>query len=419
MRKGTLSLILAVLVACQGVLLCACKRKDTGYFVTFGNYGGRPIRWIIIDQDDDTYYLVSQYILDMRAYDENGQSADWESSSIRKWLNEDFYEQAFNQDEKARIVATVLGNRRPRMTEVLEEEKKDQVFLLSSSAAQNYFMTDAARKGKPENDEGGGNAASQETWKWWLIGPDDGGSSLVDEEGRVAFSDASATTEMYGVRPAVVITTPTYEQHKANEEWERQQALITPTIPPRETALEGRETVRFGSYAGSEIEWVVLDKEGDYTLLMARCVVASVQYGFKDEETSWDTCYLNQWLNNDFFYSAFDDEELARIKSPSEVGEGLGKGSSWAGMDTTARVFLLSSEEVEIFFPDQYDRVSKTAEYTNRDSLYESDEGFCVYWLRSCATDKGTYWVNENGRISYEFNYYDWVGVRPVIWVKL
>ncbi|MBR5973573.1 MAG: hypothetical protein IK020_00145 [Clostridiales bacterium] len=417
MRKGTLSLILAVLVACQGVLLCACKRKDTGYFVTFGNYGGRPFRWIIIDQDDDTYYLVSQYILDMRAYDENGQTADWESSSIRKWLNEDFYEQAFNQDEKARIVATVSGNRRPRMTEVLEEEKKDQVFLLSSSAAQNYFMTDAARRGKPENDERGGNASSQETLKWWLIGPDDGGSSLVDEEGRVAFSDVRATTEMYGVRPAVVITTPTYEQHKANEEWERQQALITPTIPPRETALEGRETVFFGSYRGSKIEWVVLDKEGDYTLLLARCVVASVQYGFKNEVTSWETCYLNQWLNSDFYNSAFDEDERSRIKYPSEVG--VGTEASLAGMNTSARVFILNAKEVEKFFPDPYDRVSKIAGYTDRGGLYESSEGFCNYWLRSIETADGTYWVDENGRISYEFNYYDWVGVRPAIWVEL
>ena len=94
LRKGTLSLILAGIIAFQGVFLCSCKRSDTGYTKTIGTYDGKPIEWIYISHGEHTSILISKYILDVKPYDTSGTAVNWDSSSIRKWLNEDFYNQA-------------------------------------------------------------------------------------------------------------------------------------------------------------------------------------------------------------------------------------------------------------------------------------------------------------------------------------
>ena len=103
MRKRVLSFVLSAFIVFQGVLLCSCRKDDAGKFMTFGTYDGKPIEWIILSSDSDTYLLISKYILDARPYDTSHQELKWENSELRKWLNEDFYDQAFNDEEKAYI----------------------------------------------------------------------------------------------------------------------------------------------------------------------------------------------------------------------------------------------------------------------------------------------------------------------------
>ena len=127
---------------------------------------------------------------------------------------------------------------------------------------------------------------------------------------------------------------------------------------------------------------------------------------------------MKSWLNSVFYNSAFGGENY-QIVSPSEVRKGLPDGcSSWAGMDAGSKVFLLTQKEIEEFIPNQYDRVCKAGRYTDLFDLYLDSDGFCNYWLRSDNFDQVTEWVDEYGSITTEFNYYEWVGVRPCIWVK-
>lgn len=81
------------------------------------------------------------------------------------------------------------------------------------------------------------------------------------------------------------------------------------------------DTVKFGSYEqdnnlinGAEaIEWIVLDKkDGKYLLLSKYCLDAK-PYNTELEQVTWETCTLRNWLNNDFYTTAFSQKERGCI----------------------------------------------------------------------------------------------------------
>ena len=115
-----------------------------GDLVTFGTYeqdndkgnGAEPIEWIVYDiADDGTCLLLSVYGLDCQPYNKKDGDYTWEQCSLRAWLNDDFYNAAFADDEKAKIqlwdVANKYGN-----------DTQDYVFLLTRQEVQEQFMDD-------------------------------------------------------------------------------------------------------------------------------------------------------------------------------------------------------------------------------------------------------------------------------------
>ena len=65
--------------------------------------GKENIEWILIRRVDNKVLLISKYVLDCKCYDENSEDYNhltWESCSLRKWLNEEFFNEAFNYNEK-------------------------------------------------------------------------------------------------------------------------------------------------------------------------------------------------------------------------------------------------------------------------------------------------------------------------------
>lgn len=61
------------------------------------------IEWTVIDEKDGNYLLLSKNILDCQAFDTNGNN-DFAKSSLNNWLNTTFLNNAFSNEEKARIV---------------------------------------------------------------------------------------------------------------------------------------------------------------------------------------------------------------------------------------------------------------------------------------------------------------------------
>ena len=66
-------------------------------FIDFGVYKGEPIKWRVLKQDEETLLLITDRIIDAIPYNINEKvETTWEKSSLRKWLNNDFFNSAFS-----------------------------------------------------------------------------------------------------------------------------------------------------------------------------------------------------------------------------------------------------------------------------------------------------------------------------------
>ena len=73
-------------------------------------YEIEPIKWKILSIDSKGIYIFSEEIIDGRAYDSRSSSVTWANSTLRTWLNTDFYNIAFSKSEKKKICETYLQN---------------------------------------------------------------------------------------------------------------------------------------------------------------------------------------------------------------------------------------------------------------------------------------------------------------------
>ena len=78
-----------------------------------------PIVWNVVDLSKGIAVLTTNRGIDSREYNDTEMLNDWEGSSIRKWLNEDFLNSAFSEKEREQL-CTMLGY-----------DEEDKVFLLT------------------------------------------------------------------------------------------------------------------------------------------------------------------------------------------------------------------------------------------------------------------------------------------------
>ena len=62
-----------------------------------------PISWIVLSKTKEEMLLISEQIIDYMCFS-SSNSNDWDRSDIKKWLNEEFVNIAFNKEEKERIL---------------------------------------------------------------------------------------------------------------------------------------------------------------------------------------------------------------------------------------------------------------------------------------------------------------------------
>ncbi len=118
--------------------------------ITLGSYeqdndtstpgSAEDIEWIVIAEEGNRALLLSRYIIDCIPFDSENMSASWEDSYMRQWLNETFYESAFDDTEKSAIIATELDTQIPGYSNTVSTT--DNVFLLSEADLGNYFEFD-------------------------------------------------------------------------------------------------------------------------------------------------------------------------------------------------------------------------------------------------------------------------------------
>lgn len=168
--------------------------------------------------------------------------------------------------------------------------------------------------------------------------------------------------------------------------------------------------ISFGNYKGNT-GWLVLAKEQGKVLLISKYAIERRPYNAEDTNVTWKTCTLRKWLNETYVQSAFSSEEQAWILSTEIINNRNPKYDTYGGNTTTDKVFLLSIDEVNIYFPSDNARIATFAY-----------RGKCGWWLRSPG-DRSTNaaCVVENGSVAYNGLYVDRdsTAVRPALWINL
>ena len=127
---------------------------QAGNYVTFGSYpqteagnDNTPIEWLVLENDGETALLISRYALDCKPYDEKQEDTTWEKCTLRGWLNNEFFNNAFSVEEKQSILQSeVSADKNPKYSTNPGNATKDKVFLLSIVEANKYFKRDDARR---------------------------------------------------------------------------------------------------------------------------------------------------------------------------------------------------------------------------------------------------------------------------------
>jgi len=119
------------------------RRAQPGQRITLGRYpqeaGGAdqtPVRWRVLQNSGDELFILSEHILDCKRYHAAFVPITWRACDLRRWLNETFYDAAFNAAEKAIIRTT-------RCTDngAGSPDTGDRVFLPSIAEVENVTGT--------------------------------------------------------------------------------------------------------------------------------------------------------------------------------------------------------------------------------------------------------------------------------------
>ena len=223
------------------------------------------------------------------------------------------------------------------------------------------------------------------------------------------------------------------ENDETPEEPVKEEPVVNEVVPEPESTKVGnfvisgdRLTVTGGTYEqdgnpdnGKEaIVWKVLADDEDTMLLISDKILDMIPFNSSFSGTDWDNSYIRKWLNEDFFENSFDDEqksiilEYATTKGveavPADPEADPPVEAVEAVLEVTDKVFLLSYEELSLYYPenintDSEKRSSQVTEYAKENGVWTvSEEGYVLYGFEKDGLSKdiiggGNWWLRDNG----------------------
>lgn len=202
-----------------------------GTLVRLGHYeqdndlknGDEDILWLVLERNGNELKLVSLYCLDAMPYSLEDGAVTWETSYVRQWLNETFYNRAFTEQEKSKILLTDVNNDdNPVYGTDGGNDTQDYIYLLSHKEVMQYWNIPECVEGQYSQlaTQATNYCMTKPVWLevdgssccwWWLRSP--GSSNLnaaeVGTTGYLSFGGVCATVVddlPRAVRPVINIS---------------------------------------------------------------------------------------------------------------------------------------------------------------------------------------------------------------------
>ncbi len=145
--KKSLCFAIAALLLCS-LSAVGIGEESSATTIFWGHYPQQsddpePIEWLVLHEQDDQLLLLAKYCLASLPWHKAHIPITWDQSDIRAWLNDEFLQAAFTEEEQAAILLTDLGNGDDLgYGTPVGENTRDRVFLLSGGEVEQYLPTD-------------------------------------------------------------------------------------------------------------------------------------------------------------------------------------------------------------------------------------------------------------------------------------
>ena len=191
-----------------------------------------PIKWFVINRSGNNYELFSELVLTGNIYFNASEDDEniWETSYIRSWCNNEFYNMAFTDSEKQHIVKTTIGNNVtggswPNATDdTTGKATQDNIYLMSHNevgktpfsggetnagsasricCASDFAFSNASWYNKSSTSTSFYRSGEQITTAHWLRSAGEWEGAACYVSGGNRFIDGTVSSIDCGVRPAL------------------------------------------------------------------------------------------------------------------------------------------------------------------------------------------------------------------------
>lgn len=194
--------------------------------VTFGAYeqdgnifnGPEPIEWYVINNADGAAMLYSVYCLDCQPYHNDTydlDSVNWNSCSLKNWLNNDFYNDAFSEEEKQYLPLSLVTGEK---SIDVDETTSAYVQLPNAGNVSGWFWTHENMIAE-FTEYAKSKYNSSEPGRYWTRELSEksgsGYGTVIDSDGEIIGSsyywlsrqpvEGVSMSDIYGVRPMIMV----------------------------------------------------------------------------------------------------------------------------------------------------------------------------------------------------------------------
>ncbi len=205
------------------------NQKDNGYTLTNSTndcywFKYEPLEWQIVDSENGL--MMTKQIIDAqefhhnlyyniegnKAYNDSAHttdSSDYKTSTVRTYLNKEFYKTAFSRNERVQISYVKNENKSPSNKAFVWESTKDNVFLPSYEQAKSMGNDgDRIAKGTDYAKCQGLEIQSSGNSAWYTRSPSNysGQLTAVESTGNIDTSSGIGSYQPEGIRPMISIS---------------------------------------------------------------------------------------------------------------------------------------------------------------------------------------------------------------------